>query len=66
MVDGKVFDKDLFLADIREEIAYLGMKLSELAIQSKIPKKRFVCLINNKAVFKPEEIKAIEKILGIN
>lgn len=61
----KDFDKDLFLAEIKEELKYLGMKLSELAIRSKIPQKRFICLVNNKAVFKPEEIKAIEKILGL-
>lgn len=66
MIIEKQFDKDAFLADIREEMAYLGMKLSELAIRAKIPKKRFTCLMNNKAKFKKEDIEAIEKVLGIN
>ena len=62
----KDFDKDLFVAEIKEELKYLGMKLSELAIRSKIPQKRFICLVNNKATFKIDEIKAIEKVLGMN
>lgn len=66
MIVEKQFDKDAFLADIREEMAYLGMKPSELAIQSKIPQKRFICLMNNKAKFKKEDIEAIEKVLGMN
>lgn len=66
MIVEKPFDKDAFLADIKEEMAYLGMKLSELAIRAKIPQKRFTCLINNKAVFKPEEIETIIKVLGLD
>lgn len=62
----KQFDKDAFLDDIREEMAYLGMKLSELAIRAKIPQKRFICLMNNKAKFKKQDIEAIENVLGMN
>ena len=66
MIVEKQFDKDAFLADIKEEMAYLGMKLSELAIRAKIPQKRFICLMNNKAKFKKQDIEAIENVLGIN
>ena len=66
MIVEKQFDKDAFLADIKDEMAYLGMKPSEPAILAKIPQKRFICLMNNKAKFKKQDIEAIEKVLGMN
>lgn len=36
MIVEKAFDKEAFLADIREEMAYLGMKVSELSANTKI------------------------------
>ena len=62
----KEFNRDVFLADMREEMKYLGIRGNELAILAKIPQKRFTCLINNKAKFKKQDIESIEKVLGMN
>jgi len=66
MIVEKPFDKDAFLADIREEMKYLGIRGTELAVLAKIPQKRFICLMNNKAKFKKQDIEAIENVLGMN
>ena len=59
-------DKASFLAEIRQEMKYIGMKGNELSSKAKIPKTRFVCLMNNKAAFKDDEIENIKNILGLN
>ena len=67
MIVEKQFDKDVFLADIKEEMAYLGMKVSELSANTKISTERLRTLFHRPySSFKPEEIKAIEKVLGMD
>lgn len=67
MIVEKEFDKAMFIADIKEELEYLGMSVSELSIRSKISTERLRTLFHKKyGKFKPDEIQAIEKVLGMN
>ena len=61
-----IFDQKDFCQRVNEELEYLGMDKLHLAKCVYIPEVRLTWGLRNKLKFKPDEIKAIEKVLGMN
>jgi hypothetical protein len=64
------FDIKDFSLRVKEELEYLGMEISHLANCIYVPEHKLFWKLSygakGKVKFKPEEIKAIEKVLGMN
>ena len=60
------FDQKDFSQRVNEELNYLGMEKQHLANCIYISEVRLTWGLRGKLKFKIEEVKAIEKILGMN
>jgi ribosome-binding protein aMBF1 (putative translation factor) len=56
---------DDFRSRIKDELAYLGMDYSELALKCYISSSRMMYLLTKKVNFLPNEISSIKKVLGM-
>lgn len=59
------FNHDDFRSRIKEELAYLGMDYSELALKCYINSSRMMSLLTKNVKFLPNEISPIKKLLGM-
>lgn len=60
------FDQKDFSQRVNEELAYLGMEKIFLAKCVYVSEDRIKWGLRCKLKFKPDEVKAIEKVLGMN
>lgn len=60
------FNQQEFSSRVKEELEYLGMEKQELSQRTWIPEHRIKLGLRNRARFKPDEVKAIEKVLGMD
>lgn len=60
------FNQIEFSQRVNEELAYLGMEKQHLAKCVYVSEDRIKWGLRGKLKFKPEEVRAIKKILGMN
>ena len=60
------FDQKDFAQRVNEELNYLGMEKQHLANCIYISEVRLTWGLRCKLKFKPDEVRAIEKVLGMN